>query len=461
MRNLYLPFILLVICALTSHAQTNHETWQGALDLGQEKRLNLVFNLILTPQQCSGTLDSPDQGIKGLVIDSIYRDQDSLHLSIKKLHVRFDGKIIASDSISGTFTQNGISFPLTLRSKAYRLNRPQEPQPPFPYYSEEVLVDTPDSSVVLAGTLTLPKQSGDKFPAVILISGSGPQDRNEELFGHKPFLVLSDYLTRQGIAVLRYDDRGVGQSTGRFQGATTEDLMEDASCVLNYLRTRKEIDPNHLGIIGHSEGAIIAFMLAARHDDVQFVVSMAGSALRGDSLLLMQNRTLLETHGSSPDFTAQYLAALRQIFHIKTNYSDRDIHAHKEAIADTLRMNRYPTFPKEATQNLLTVLFVKNPWLNFFLRYDPQEDLQKVRCQVLAINGNQDRQVDADVNLRLIKETLMHNGNPNCTTIQYDHLNHLFQECISGDPVEYNQIEQTISPQVLQDILEWIKKAIK
>lgn len=462
MKSIYLVCLFSAIYTIGCFAQTNQVTWQGALNLGQGKQLNLVFNLVLNPQQYFGTLDSPGQGIKGLIIDSIYMNQDSLHLNIKRLNMIFDGKIISLDSISGTFMQNGISFPLTLRSQVYQLNRPQEPQPPFPYNSENVFVNTPDSSIVLAGTFTFPKQGGDnKFPAVILISGSGPQDRNEEIFEHKPFLVLSDYLTRQGIAVLRYDDRGVGQSTGSFQGATTEDFMKDASCVLDYLRTREEIDPHKIGIIGHSEGAVVAFMLAARYNDIQFVVSMAGSALRGDSLLLMQNRTLLEAYDNSPDLIAQYLTALRQIFHIKMNYSYRDICADKKNIVDTLMMQQYPSFPKEAKQNLLSVLFVNDPWLNFFLQYDPQEALQKVRCKVLAINGDQDRQVDADVNLRLIKEILTHNGNPICTTIKYNHINHLFQNSISGDPIEYNQIEQTISPQVLQDIIEWIKKAVR
>src|SRR5579883_2826453 len=291
--------------------------WQGALKVG-DVSIRLVVNLAeKAPGAWTGTFDAPDSGRKGVPIDEVTIKDDSLGLKLKSVPASFVGKLNKEWSeAKGTWKQGGQSFNVTFQRRAkteeIRLKRPQEPKKPYPYSEEEVVFDNKTDAVQLAGTLTLPK-GGGPFPAVVLITGSGPQDRDETLFGHRPFLVLADYLTRRGIAVLRVDDRGVGKSTGDFNKATVEDFAKDTFAGLEYLKSRKEIDGKRIGLIGHSEGATVASLLASRSTEVAFIVLMAGPGLKGDELWYSQTALMLKAAGASAQQVKKYRQVQKQL----------------------------------------------------------------------------------------------------------------------------------------------------
>jgi len=341
-----------------------------------------------------------------------------------------------------------------------KIVRSQEPTGPFPYYSEDVKFENNVDKISLAGTLTLPKKEG-VFPVVILISGSGPQDRNEELMGHKPFLVLADHLTRKGIAVLRFDDRGTAESTGNFKTATSVDFARDVESAVKYLQTRKEINKKQIGLIGHSEGGIIAPMVAAASKDIHFIVLLAGTGIRGDQLLLLQQELIGKASGISDADLQKTKAINKGVFDIilKSN-NDQSL---KNELTTYLgrSMKDIPESVKPAGMNendyvKLQVNQLTIPWMNYFIKYDPAPTLEKVRCPVLAINGEKDLQVPAKINLEAIGYALKKGGNKKVTTKILPGLNHLFQECTTGSPSEYAKIEQTFSPVALDEITNWI-----
>ena len=301
---------------------------------------------------------------------------------------------------------------------------------------------------------------GRNFTAVILITGSGPQDRNSEIFGHKPFLVIADYLTRQGIAVLRFDDRGIAQSTGNFATATTADFATDVESAIEYLKTRREINRRKIGLIGHSEGGIIAPIVASRSNDVGFIVMLAGTGMRGAELLLKQARLIFQASGMSEDYIRTNLSINAQLFAIILTEDDstsieRVINSYILEIKDEFEKVATPEISAESHIELLTAQ-LSSPWMQYFIRYDPMPILEQVKCPVFAINGERDLQVPATENLSAIKSALERGGNRRVTIKEYQGLNHLFQECETGSPVNYAVIEQTFSPEVLKDIVEWI-----
>jgi uncharacterized protein len=320
------------------------------------------------------------------------------------------------------------------------------------------------ANVSLAGTLTLPQKEG-RFPVAILITGSGPQNRDEELLGHKPFLVLADYLTRHGIAVLRYDDRGVGQSTGDFKDATSADFATDVESAIAYLKTRKEINQTKIGLIGHSEGGLIAPMVASKNNDIDFIVLLAGTGIRGDKLLLMQQELILKASGVPDSEIKKNKAINAGAFQVILESKD----------TQTLRTNltKYltETLQKDSASkpaNLTEAAFIElqlnqlaSPWMAYFVKYDPASSLEKVKCAVLAVNGSKDLQVPAKENLAAIGQSLQKGGNKKVTLIERPNLNHLFQESTSGLPAEYATLEQTISPVALEKITEWITKQVQ
>lgn len=340
-------------------------------------------------------------------------------------------------------------------------NRPQEPQKPYPYYSEDIRFKNQQAGIHLAGTLTLPKKEG-VFPAVILITGSGPQNRNEELAGHKPFLVLSDYLTRNGIAVLRYDDRGTAMSEGNFNSATSEDLANDVKSAVAYLTTRKEIDPGKIGLIGHSEGGLIAPLVAIQSKDISFIVMLGGPGVSGDKILQIQQRLIAEASGVSEEEIKGIERVNKKIFNIVKKSSD--IELLKTDLRYTLQkfLNENPDFKKpdhmtaEEFIHLQTETYA-TPWMQYFIRYNPVNTLKKVKIPVLALNGEKDLQITPKENLNAIKKALRKAKNKNMTIMELPDLNHLFQEVDTGAPQEYQKIEQTYSPTVLKEILHWIK----
>jgi len=428
-------------------------TWSGVLDAGAAK-LHLTYHIVNTEDGLTATIDIPEQGAKGLPV-TVTRDGASLKLELKMAGALFDGKIAADlKTIPGTFTQGGANIPLVLTSvkDAAALQtpkRPQDPVKPYPYRDEDVSYDNKVQHLHLAATLTVPTGKGP-FPGVVLITGSGPQDRDEALLGHRPFLVLADYLTRQGIVVLRVDDRGIGKSTGTFATATTADFATDVEASLAYLKSRAEVNPHKLGLIGHSEGGVIAPMVAARNPDVAFIVLMAGTGVRGDELLVAQSRALQLSMGATQADADKNSAIEREVLKLAENEKD-------DAILE--KKFREIAGGKMSDAQIATQLKqIRSPWFQYFLQYDPAVALRKVTCPVLALNGSKDTQVPATQNLPAIRQALQAAGNTHFETVELPGLNHLFQTAQTGSPNEYSQIEETISPIALNKISSWILK---
>ena len=339
--------------------------------------------------------------------------------------------------------------------------RPQEPKKPYPYDEEEVSYENKGGGVKLAGTLTLPRTKGP-FPVVVLITGSGPQNRDEELLGHKPFLVLADHLTRGGIAVLRVDDRGVGGSTGSVPSSTSEDFAGDVLAGIEFLKTRTEINSNQIGLIGHSEGGLIAPMVAARSTDVAFIVLMAGPGLRGEEILYLQGELIAKASGVPDKAIASNRAAQQAIFGVLKEEHDNAV-AEKRIRENFLKITAEMSDEQKRVSRIEATLaaqlkMVLTPWFRYFLTYDPKQALMKVSCPVLAINGEKDLQVPPDENLRVIEQTLAAAKNPDYKVVKLPGLNHLFQTCKTGTLTEYASIQETMSPVALDVISDWILK---
>ena len=458
MRTLVLLLAGLALSSSLS-AQDISGAWHGKLSLPTGS-LTIVFHISQTEQDVYvTTLDSPDQGANGIKTQTTSFNDSTLIIQIPVIHASYKGKLNSDNTINGTFTQ-GMPLPLNLKKgEASRPKRPQEPQPPFPYRSEEVTVRNERDEINLAGTLTLPEK-GTKFPAVVMVTGSGAQNRDEEIMGHKPFFVIADYLTRNGIAVLRCDDRGTAASQGTHATATNEDFATDTEAMVNYLRSRKEINAKKIGIIGHSAGGIIAFIVAKKDPSIAFVVSLAGAGVRGDSLMLKQVELISKSQGM-PDAVWQGMKpSIRNRYAILQQTDKTPEELQKELYADVTK-----TMSPEQLKDLNTIQQLSaqissmtSPWYLHFIRYDPAQDLKKLKCPVLALNGEKDIQVDAAMNLTAIQERVTGNGNKNVTVKAYPNLNHLFQTCEKGTLAEYGQLEETINPEVLKDIIEWIRK---
>ncbi len=425
--------------------------WQGVIEVSGTK-LRIVFNISAEQNSTlTATMGSPDQGVTGIPVDKVTFQNDNLNLEIQSIPGVYDGKFSKDDqTINGHWKQSGQSFPLILQrmDKAPVLNRPQEPERPYPYEDEEVIYKNETTGIELAGTLTFPRSDGP-FPAVLLITGSGAQDRNSTILGHRPFLVLSDYLTRRGIAVLRVDDRGIGGSSGNVSQATSEDSTGDVLTGVEYLKGREEIDPEKICLIGHSEGGIIAPMAAVRSDDVAFIVMMGGQGVTGEEILYLQAELLLRSEGVSDDEIAKEREMQSRIFDVVKNEINNTAAEKKlNEILDEIEI------PKENKQAEIERCL--SPWFRYYLTYDPKPTLINVQCPVLAIIGEKDLQVPPRQNLPAIEEALRTGGNKNYTIMELPDLNHLFQIAITGSPSEYQQIEETISPTALEVIGDWI-----
>lgn len=454
---------------MTDKPKAIEGVWEGKLKVGGVE-LRLVLRVSKESDgSLNASVDSPDQGAMGLKVDSIELDDDGVtRFEMKTLSAKFEGtRDEVGNTIVGEFTQAGTTLPLVLgwQERASELPRPQEPQKPYPYRAEEVRYENKAGGVTLAGTLTIPTGQGS-FPAALLISGSGPQDRDESLFGHKPFLVLADYLTRMGIAVLRVDDRGVGGSTGQTRTSTSEDLAGDVEAGVAFLKTRPEVDPAKIGLIGHSEGGIIAPMVAAQSAEIAYVVLMAGPGLPGEEILILQGALVAKAEGKSDEQIAENRELQERIFEIIR--SEKDPQAAEARMRLTIKdgLTRLSAVDKEATS--VTVEFVEaqvqavqSPWFRFFLTYDPRPALRKVKCPVLALNGEKDLQVPARENLAAIEGALKVGHNPRMTVKELPKLNHLFQTSETGRISEYARNEETIAPIALELIGSWIKEQIE
>ena len=419
---------LMAVAAVTLRAQTG--AWTGKLKVSGVE-LTLIFNI----GEESATLDVPDQGAKDIPVEVSRDAVGGITLNVPAINASFKG-LWAGKVIAGTFTQHGMSFPMTLTPGAPVVRRPQTPVGPFPYATEEVSFTNGDA--VLKGTLTLPENCDRKTPVLIMVTGSGLQNRDEEMFSHKPFAVIADAFARAGIATLRYDDRGFGESTGDVVLCTTEDLKNDALAGVKLLRSRFE----RVGVIGHSEGGTIALMLAGERQ-VDFAVSLAGMIVSGAETLLAQNRRALESAGLPESEVEAFARLLSDTFTaIRTraplpSADDYDI-------TDALRKNYAAALPSFRT-----------PYMEFFLGLDLSASLSGITCPVMALNGTKDTQVQCDRNIAVLKAGLP--SNSRSVIRAEDGLNHLFQHCVTGEVSEYKNIEETFSPEVLSEMIAWIK----
>jgi hypothetical protein len=465
--KIYLLTFLTGLISLTIYGQDITGQWNGALKV-QGTQLRLVFNVTKTDTGVSSTMDSPDQGAKGIPTTTTSFENSILKITIASAKIEYQGTLGQDNVIVGTFKQGVQSFPMNLskeKIEKIKLIRPQEPTKPYSYYSEDITFENKKAEISLAGTLTLPQKEG-VFPVVILISGSGPQNRDEELLGHKPFLVLSDYLTKNGIAVLRYDDRGIAMSKGDFKTATSADFATDVESAIAYLKTRKEINKQKIGLIGHSEGGLIAPMVASKSKEVSFIVLLAGTGLQGDQILLLQQKLIGKASGISDEDLQKSELTNRKVFDIVNKSSNLEqlntdlTKFIKQELKDNPNAEKPADMSDEDFVNS-QVKQIANPWMQYFIKYNPALALEKVKCPVLAINGEKDLQVPPKENLEAIKKALTKGGNKRVTTKEFPNLNHLFQECKTGSPDEYATIEQTFSPTALTEILKWIKTQTK
>ena len=429
MKKYIFSAILLFSIALFSHAQTG--TWSGKLDV-QGTKISLVFHL----DEENPTMDSPDQGAKGIPIEVTRTATGSITIKVPSIGATYEGLWLIKQ-IAGTFKQMGASMPLTLMPGEEKLNRPQTPKGPFPYAQEEVSFS--NGEAVLKGTLVLPEGCTRNTPVLIMITGSGLQNRDEEIYEHKPFAVIADALARAGIATLRYDDRGFGESTGDLVHCTTEDMKNDALAGIGLLRERFD----RVGVIGHSEGGTIALMLAAENK-ADFIVSLAGMVVSGKETLLWQNRVSLAAAGIPAETIDSYCKALETVFDAST-------------AGMPLPSASQFDLPAALSQNLSAVMRqLSMPYLKHFVTLDVRPLLGVISCPVLALNGTKDMQVEAESNLGALRSGLPDNPCNKLETVEG--VNHMFQHCQTGMTNEYRDIEETFAPEVLEKLVDWLSK---
>ena len=441
--------ILLLFIVLQSQAQIEGY-WKGEIDLGVQK-LETAFDIKAIENGYSATFDVPAQGAFDIAVDEVSFQDGQLQLKMNAMDASYSGTLKDS-GIEGNFTQRGMTFPLNLvkaEKKEQKKARPQDPLPPFKYHIEEVTFVNEKEGNKLVGTLTIPNGEGP-FPAMVLVSGSGQQDRDEELMNHRPFWVIADYCALHGIAVLRYDDRGVGGSIGEVKNATSMDFSYDAEAAFDYLRNRKEINASKVGILGHSEGGIINFMVSARRPEVAFLVSLAGPSVNGIEVLKEQQAAILRTSSMSEEMVQFSGNANAQMFDIIEASSSRE-----EADSLLRQLVKGWGYNEELTEQ--TVGQMASPWMYYFLKYDPTEAIIKTNGPALLLNGSKDLQVIASQNLSGYEKIIAEHGKTNLTLRELPDLNHLFQHCETGSPNEYFEIEETISPEVLEMIVRFVK----
>lgn len=465
-----LPLCLLLLC-IRSNAQPDFAgTWEGKVNVGVD--LRIIFHVVQNQDKSfSATTDSPDQGAFGIECDTTIVSNDSIRIEMKGINAIYSGKITTDSTIEGSLSQ-GISLPLPLKRKSKVpkvLQRPQTPKPPFPYKSEDVEYDNADKSIHYGATITIPQGKGP-FPAAVLITGSGQQDRDETIAGHKLFAVLADALTRNGIVVLRVDDRMIGKSTGPVTTATSEDFATDVSTSVDYLLSRPEVDRRKTGLIGHSEGGMIAPMVATRRNDIDFIVLLAGPGIKITQLMSEQNDAIISTSDFGKPALEAYGIYYRKLLDIATSAGDslKTAQAIKDAAdqwiatTDTAILDIFGYSEKDRARTITTIIRIfTSKWFSYFLAYDPQPNLEKLRCKVLALNGSRDVQVISTSNLAGIKTALKKSKSKKYTVKELPGLNHLFQTCKICSLAAYNELEETFSPMALKEINDWLNKHVK
>lgn len=445
----------------STHKNILPGSWLGTIKTGAVE-LRIVFNLsIAGKDSLIATLDSPDQGAKNIKLGKVTLTGESIKISAPALMGEYNGTVRSDSTIDGIWTQGGNSMPLNLNKLkvAFSVNRPQEPKPPFPYTTQEVTFSNNKFKINLAGTLTMPAGNGP-FKAVIMITGSGAQNRNEELMGHKPFLVIADYLSRNGIAVLRFDDRGVGGSQGKYSEATSADLATDAEAAFDYLKTNPKINNKEIGLIGHSEGGLIAPIIASSNHDIGFIVSLAGPGVTGQQIIIRQQQDIGKLSGEKESSIRESTEINKKLYAVLRKENDNN-KAEVKILAiyrEILAKKKTPREDIDKDVNQLKLRFGANSytWFRYFITTDPAVFWKKVECPVLALNGEKDLQVAAHENLPAIEKALKSGGNKAFRTVNLPGLNHLFQHCSTGLPSEYGKIEETFSPEALKIISDWI-----
>ncbi len=446
------------------------EAWIGKLEIGVIEPV-MQFRIVKTESgETAAYFDSITEGRTNFEATwSI--EGDTLKFDVATIKLTYRGQLNAvRDTAKGTWSQGGRDVPLTLKKQSTEYdnvnvwkNRPQRPVAPFPYDAEDVTFENQIDDVTLAGTLTIPNTTG-RHPAVVLISGSGPQDRDESLMEHKPFLVLADYLTRRGIAVLRYDDRGTAASTGTFDDATTEDFAHDAVAAVEFLEQHDRINPRYIGLAGHSEGGLVAPMVVGLRDEIAFVVLLAATGVDGATIVQSQTEAMLRAAGTEEAEIKLALAVNQKAVEVAMNARPGDDFAQQldeaiESVIETIPASER----KEASEQIRQAIDsqkqrLQGEWMRFFLRYDPRPALTNIKCPLLALTGSKDLQVLPKLNLPEIKKALAEAGNKDVEFVELDGLNHLFQFCETGEISEYATISETFNPRALEIIGDWIVK---
>lgn len=456
MKSLISTIFLMIFASISLFSQCLIGTWNGNLDVGNGMTLAIVLNINgLTVD--SITIDSPEQAAFGIKVDRAEFSGDSFTIEISNLGAKLEGEPNTTcDTLNCSFTQRGHTFPLKMARGAYKPKPKKQEPKDFPYIVEEIEIFNPETNVKLSGTLTAPYDyKCDKI--AILVSGSGLQNRDEEILGHKPFLVLSDHLTRNGIAVIRYDDRGFGKSTGDVENATTYDLSLDAESVVKFIRNDKRLKNMKIGIIGHSEGGIIAPMVAARNNDVDFVVMLAGPAIEMSDLLARQNYDVMKSSGQSDEIAKQYSKYALDAYKIVKN-KKLSIDEKKTKVAVIIKKMNSLVSEDSSDENAImeSVEILFSPWMYYSLNSNPQDELCKVKVPLLALNGDKDVQVYSKDNLAGVEKAMKKAKNHNYKTMELKGLNHLFQKCIFGSPNFYGKNEETFNEDAMRVIAEWI-----
>lgn len=461
--------ITLIFClfAMIGFTQNIAGKWHGELVVNASKKVVFVFEF--TKQEDNTYKTKMEIPAKRVSVHPKKATVEAGKLLVdgSNLGMKYEGKYnTETKQFVGKLSEGAASYPMNLQRKMIEVKRAakrsQEPARPYPYLAEEVSFKNSQQNITLAGTLTLPRKKG-KFPVVVLISGSGPQDRDETVAGHKPFLVLADYLTRQGIAVLRYDDRGMGKSTGNYNEATSADLATDAESAVAYLKTRKDIEVSKIGLAGHSEGGIIAPMVATKTNDIAFMVLLAGTGTTGLEVSVMQATAFRSFEVADEE---KFEKAVRKAFEMATAEGDikqirKNLKAYYKKEMATILPPLMNVSPEQANKVLdQMVKKVTSRWTRFFHRYNPAAEIARVSCPVLSINGSKDTQVPAKVHQKGIRAALTKGKNKDFKIIELPGLNHLFQECETGKMSEYRKIEQTFAPQAMKVVSDWILERV-
>lgn len=462
-KFIYTPIIIFFLFLFHDlPAQSAAGRWEGKLAVANTQ-LRLVFHIEQQESGLKATLDSPDQGARGIVVDSVRQKADSLFLYLPRMGASYAGRLDAGrQELNGTWQQGGMSLPLVMLREETEAapERPQHPTEPFPYHTEDISFSNQEAGIKLAATFSRPSGEG-QYPAVILVSGSGPQDRDETILDHKPFLVLADYLTRRGLAVLRYDDRGFGQSGGNFTTATTADFAGDAAAAFDYLQNRRDVKANQIGMIGHSEGGIIAPLVARKGKPLAFAVLMAGPAIPGHELILQQGMAIMEQQGADEAQLTQYQQQQGRLLEVVKNEADlqkaaKELQNILTAAYDSLPAENRQEQAIAPSQLQAQVAQLLSPWFRYFIAHDPAEALVTLNTPTLALYGGKDLQVPAAANAEAMKKIKDEQNKDNIHIEVLPDLNHLFQPAKTGLPQEYRQIETTLAPEAMEKISEWI-----